>query len=465
MGDCHARIRLQTAVFIVFAVIVAPAAGAAEDQTGAGPESPAAQSLTAPSPEGTTPAWIDAAGRDLQQVVDAAPPFSVIRCDPSRRVTISRTVVIRKPLTLVGLNARLPDGLKKTPILEVFSEHFRLTDFRLLGNNDTVTQKGRCALVRLHAGDFRVERGVFENCTKDGVEVDPREEIGHIVGGVIRDIVGRNVTRDVVSINAGMGKGPIEARHILVENIRGYDSELRGPVEVSDGTDHTTVRKIYAENCVYAIDVQDHSKEGQINRNVLIEDVYALRCRHAVRTQNHPFGHSNLTLRGITAKECEQSIRVSHTDRVTIDDVRILGNTGVEAIKIENCRGVNVRDVRLVGGAADATGLLILDCSDATVDGVSLSGKPDVLAAAVRYRIARGGAFSNLRIQGVFAKHVRDAGIVLEKRDEGATLEDYIVCGNVSRVSDGIGGRGATIFGNVPPRAANHVVPAARPEE
>ena len=186
-----------------------------------------------------------------------------------------------------------------------------------------------------------------------------------------------------------------------------------------------------------AIDVQDHSKEGQINRNVLIEDVYALRCQARRSNRESP------------VRPLESDAPRRHGERMRTVDPRFpyrsrspstnvphsLGNTGSEAIKIENCRGVNVRDVRLVSGAADSTGLLILDCSRR--DGrrrfaLRTTGRPR--APRCDTGLPGGGAFSNLRIHGVFAKHVRDAGIVLEKRDEGATLEDYIVCGNVSRV-------------------------------
>src|SRR5262245_13561692 len=57
--------------------------------------------------------------QDLQQVIDAAPSHAVVQCDPKRVMTLSAPVTIRKPLTLVGLHARLPDKLGKTPLIVV----------------------------------------------------------------------------------------------------------------------------------------------------------------------------------------------------------------------------------------------------------------------------------------------------------------------------------------------------------
>ena len=100
-----------------------------------------------------------------------------------------------------------------------------------------------------------------------------------------------------------------------------------------------------AEDSVYAIDVQDHNQPGQSNRNITVDDVYALRCRHAVRTANTRKAHGNLTLRGITAERCAEPIRVSHTDNLHLGDIRILDHqSGGPLIEIDNCDGVTVRD-------------------------------------------------------------------------------------------------------------------------
>ena len=389
-------------------------------------------------------------GRDLQQVIDAAPPYSIVVCDRNQQLTISTPVVIRKPLTLRGLNARLPDRLGKTSILEVESEHVTITDFALRGNADTVAQEARAPLIRIYTGNFRVVRGVFENSSKDGVEVSPLARSGDIVGGVIRDIVGRGVVRDVVSLSGTLGDRNPQVRNVLIENIRGYDSPLRGSVEVSDGTDHITVRKVYAENCIYAIDLQDHNKKPEINRNIIINDVYALNCRHAIRTANHRFGHANLTMMNITAEQCQHPLQVSNTDRVTIQDVRIIDHKGGgAAMTVQSCDGLTIRDVIIMNSASDGAGLLVQNCQDVIIDGVSLLQKTEGLSSGVRFHISRDRAFSNLRIRNVSAKNVQDAGVILENRSKNGTLADYIVSGNIARVSDRIQGTNGLVINNI----------------
>ncbi len=85
--------------------------------------------------------YADAA--ELQRWIDEAPPYSVVTADRSSQIEIGSTIRIRKPLTLVGLNARLEPGLGKTPMLEVVSEGVRIRDFVLEGNRDTVGQDRR----------------------------------------------------------------------------------------------------------------------------------------------------------------------------------------------------------------------------------------------------------------------------------------------------------------------------------
>jgi hypothetical protein len=107
--------------------------------------------------------------RELPQVIDAAPPHAVIMCDRNQTLVLSTPITIRKPLTLVGLNARLPEKLGKTSLVLVETSGVSVTDFVLTGNADTVPQKDRAPLLVIHAGDFRVERGQFINSSKDGV--------------------------------------------------------------------------------------------------------------------------------------------------------------------------------------------------------------------------------------------------------------------------------------------------------
>src|SRR4051794_30038113 len=130
--------------------------------------------------------------RDVQAVVDAAHPHSIVICNRNRQVVLSRPVRIRKPLTIRGLNARLPAKLGRTSLLVVQSEGVVVSDFELHGNGDTVPQNERAALLVVEAGDFCVERGAFFNSSKDGILIDGGALVGKdLTGGVVKDVVGR----------------------------------------------------------------------------------------------------------------------------------------------------------------------------------------------------------------------------------------------------------------------------------
>lgn len=377
-------------------------------------------------------------GQVLQHAIDTAAPHSIIFCDRNSQMVVSTPVVIRKSLTLRGLNARLPDRLGKTSIIQIESEGVAITDFRLQGNAATVPQTERTALIQIYAGDFRLEHGLFEDSSKDGVEVGPREGSPPVIGGVIRDIVGRGCVRDVVSLGGPSGPGP-HIRNILVENIRGYNSSMRGAVEVSDGCSNITVRTVYAENCMYAVDVQDHSKQ-EVNRDILIDDVYAFRCDRGMRTANHPHGHSNLRIMNLTAEECKRTLQVSNTKNVTIQRICIKGYQGEgAAMSVTNCDGLTIRDITLLNCTSHDTGLLVENCDDVTIDRVKLQNS-ESLSSGVTFRISADKIFRNLIITNVSAQNVRDAGIILERKNKAATLTDYLISNNIARVADRIVG-------------------------
>jgi hypothetical protein len=398
------------------------------------------------------PGFIRVDGRNLQQVIDDAPTNSIILCDPNQPITLSTPVRIHKPLTLRGLNARLPGQLGRTSLVIVTAKGVTISDFQLTGNGDTVPQDQRAPLLVIGAGNFRVENGRLSNSSKDGIMIDGDFAGGDdIVGGVVRDIVGQKVIRDVVSIS-GSGKGAAKIRNVLVDNIRCYDSRLRGCVEVSDGTDNITVRKVYAESSVYVVDVQDHRTLGQTNHNVLVEDVYAFRCKHAIRTANRPLGHANLTVRDITAERCTDPIQISNTENVTLCNVRVINHEGGGyPVYLKNCRGLSVRDVMVQNTTCKGPALLLEDCDVALVDGFLLRGDATNLSSGICFRLTTGEAFSGLHITHVSAPGFPEAGIILEAtgRQKG-TLADYIISGNLARVQDRIRGPRAILFNNLP---------------
>src|SRR5262249_16420489 len=144
-------------------------------------------------------AEIQVGAGDLQKAIDAAPPHSTIVCDPNRELTLSTPIKIDKPLTLRRLHARLPEKLGNPSLLLVTSKAVTVSEFELTGNGDTVSPKERAPLMVIAAGEFRVENGRFNNSSKDGVMIDGDTlAAGDIVGGVVRDIVGNRVSRDVV---------------------------------------------------------------------------------------------------------------------------------------------------------------------------------------------------------------------------------------------------------------------------
>jgi hypothetical protein len=185
-----------------------------------------------------TATMVEVGNRSLAEVIQAAPPHSVILCSRDHELTLSTPILIDKPLTLRGMHAKLPERLGNTSLGIVRAAGVRVTDFELHGNASSVSQDDRAPLLRIHAGDFAVERGVFADSSKDGVMIEAGDQ--DIIGGVVRDVVGVGVIRDTVSISGGSEGAKI--RNVLVDNVRAYRSSRRGAVEVSDGTDNGIIR-------------------------------------------------------------------------------------------------------------------------------------------------------------------------------------------------------------------------------
>ena len=380
---------------------------------------------------------IDAA--ELQAAVDRAAPFSLLLADRSRPVEVSETVRIDKPLTLVGLHMRLAPGLAKTPILEILSEHVRIRDFTLIGNGDSVTQEDRAPLIVVRRGRFVIEDGQTDNSAKDGVMITPSSEFGDIEHGVIRNVTGRDTIRDIVSIG-GRGDEGLYVRHLVVENIRSYGSELRGPVEVSDGSEHITVRDIYAESSFYGVDVQDHGREGMINRHILIDGVQVKDCVTAIRTANRDFGHDGLTIRNVSGQDFRaddrwRPVHVRNTTNVLIENVRISGGPASGPwLVVQNSDNVAIRNVTLADASQEGPAVVIEDADNALVDNVVFTGRSRP-GRAIEYQIRADERFGGLRIRNVVASGTKSAGIALSNLSESGGLSSYAITDNMATVN------------------------------
>lgn len=334
-------------------------------------------SLGALSGVAEAPQTIHVGEQDLQQVIDAAPPHSTVIANRNHEVEITQTVTIDRPITLVGLNARLQSGLVRTPILSVVAEGVRIRDFHLTGNGGTVTQKdnvSRAPLIVVRRGRFVIENGETNNSAKDGIMITPLPEYGDIEHGVVRNVTSRGTIRDTVSIGGAGDKG-LFVRHIVVENIRAYDCELRGAVEASDGSEYITIRDVYAESCRYGVDIQDHNRPGQVNRFIIVDGLHVRKSRFAVRTANRDFGHDGLTIRNVTGTDwpadAEEPFQVRNTSNVLIDNVRLYGCPVAPCMRIRNSDNITLRDISFINGGHDGPALRVEDSNNVVTDNVA----------------------------------------------------------------------------------------------
>jgi len=292
---------------------------------------------------------------EFQALLDKASEGAVVVCEQGKPLVVSKSLTIGKPMTLRGLKANLREKMGNMPLLIVDAKGVTLTDIEVHGNCDSVSQEDRAPLIHVKRGGFCIERCKFYDGSKDGIMVTPDDGAGDIVGGTIRGIEGFRMGRDLVSLSGGCGGQRI--RNVTVENVSLKKGYFRGAVEVSDGSDNITVRHVYAEEAVYAIDVQDHGavqkgkpKPSAPNTNVTLEDVTAVSCRHVIRTANHPLGHADLTLRDFIAKNCRIPVQISNTTRVRIENLTITSEPPIGSpIVLRRDDDVLIRNVTIKG--------------------------------------------------------------------------------------------------------------------
>jgi hypothetical protein len=201
-------------------------------------------------------------------------------------------------------------------------------------------------------------------------------------------------------------------------------------LEISDGSANITGTGIYAENCAYAVDVQDHGQEQEVNRNITLTHLYAKDSKHVLRTANHGWPHYGLTIRDVTAENCRLPLHLSNTLGVLVENVRIFGHFGnLPAIRIINCSHITVRDVLYFGGTAVGPAILVQDTGGLLLENVTVTDQMKELSHAVRYELSNDTTRSNIWMRNIHAPNTVGAAILFVHKEEGGTgrLENYRV--------------------------------------
>lgn len=355
--------------------------------------------------------WLNC-NRDLNKQIQRAKSGDVLRANQECLFTVKKAIKIKKKLKIRNLRVRLKDGVGLTPIFKVLAEGVVIQNFVLYGNRKTVSQADRMSLILVFRSKCTIRNGVFVGATQNGVLVRPSDKGKEIVGGRFENLVGRGCVRDVVSIST-RDAGRLKSRNIVVKNIEAYDSRKKGAVEVSDGARNIYVENVYAERCVYAVDIQDHNKGArEKNSRIRISKVHAKNSKYAIHSETSDIGHSDIVIRNVRAENCNQAIYLKNIGKLSIDGVdsdghRGKGNgvelyncndltlkhvkfatkNGLSAVLLKNSSKITIHDVKLNNGSGYSYGITILATKSKNYQGLTIQNTDLTAARTIGLRI------------------------------------------------------------------------------
>ncbi|KAJ8906836.1 hypothetical protein NDN08_003322 [Rhodosorus marinus] len=344
--------------------------------------------------------------KPLKTQIEGAPIHSELVAYDSCVWMVDETIRVRNPVTIRGVTARLPDGLGNAPLLEVRTEGFTMTDFEFIGNIESVEFEDRESLVAVAMGGFHIERGVLRSSSQHGILVRPMGFHKHdIVGGVLRDLAGYGNRRDLVSITS-MRQGEYISRNIVAENLRAYNQWERGTIEVTDGAKDVYISNVYAENCFYAVDIQDHDEGNDeslahVNR-VFVSNVIAMNCTWAIHSETFVAGHSDISISGVVATDCMNAVLLDRINRLTLTDVKVVnGRNESTQVDIAHAKYVNMRELSFAGGVGESSAITLRQSEKVRVQDVTLADDTNFkYGITVNATVPEQEAFATLSFTG-----------------------------------------------------------------
>ena len=304
--------------------------------------------------------------KDIQKIIDEAKSGDTIEFG-DLQIELDKPLEINtENLTITGLNAKCAKKGKPNELLVVHpsADNFTLSNCEFEGYGDY--DDNRKAFVSIYSNNPHVSNIKGFKGSKDCILICAEHK--NITAGFVSQIEAMRMGRDTVSLQ-GCGEDNKFVSGITVDGVKSTESEYKGAVETSDGSSDNTLRNItyYGKNQEgYAVDVQDHGRRGQTNTNITLFNIKAYDAEHCIKSANHDFGHSGLTIKNCLAEDCEMPIALSNTDNIILENFLVLDKEDDDEVRFtfENCRDITVNSCLVNSKAMDQDAQIDADDDD-----------------------------------------------------------------------------------------------------
>jgi hypothetical protein len=218
-------------------------------------------------------------------------------------------------------------------------------------NVDESTGNGKLSGINIETCQCTVRDVVILESSRHGIVVTSSSD------ATVEDIVGKDNATDTVSF-----EGAVRS---VAQNIRGFRSESRGTLEFNDGCENCTARDIYGEDQWYAVDIQDHHRDGDHNKNLVIDGVVIKGCDFGVHSNTSEISeaHYNISILSVSTKDGVQNsgtlVHLKWCESLSVSGVHWVGQTDGKCIHIIDSEKISINSVTINNGNTGFIGILL----------------------------------------------------------------------------------------------------------
>ncbi|KAJ8903047.1 hypothetical protein NDN08_006362 [Rhodosorus marinus] len=340
-----------------------------------------------------------------EQILAADPYVKLVGPGPNCVFDVS-TVVIRKPLTLSGINVQ---QLNKhdTPVV-VYAEDVTIEDCRFVGLRNLVSDGSRLPLLQIRSGRTAVKHCDFEYSSGVGLMVFPTTD--KIDGVTLRTITGKSNRDGLITLSSNVENGKV-VDNVVVERVRAWagDMSQQHALRIENGVGGVFGDDIYAEGSVYGV-ITTHDGELMRPNRVILTNVEVRRVNTGISVDSKSPSTTEISLnkmlvrysfRAVTMKNInapvvygvtvKNSLR-SYSGQLQFEgcnylSLRVLGFSGMSgspsAITLANSRAVKISGAVLQPSSSYQYAITFYDSMTSPVGGLKLTNN-DFEAARVK---------------------------------------------------------------------------------
>uniref|UniRef100_A0A7S0G0H5 Right handed beta helix domain-containing protein n=2 Tax=Rhodosorus marinus TaxID=101924 RepID=A0A7S0G0H5_9RHOD len=303
------------------------------------------------------------------QVLAADPYAKLVGPGPNCVFRVGK-VVIRKPLTLSGINVQQLNE-SDTPVV-VYAENVIVEHCRFVGVRNRISNGSRLPLLQIRSGRTAVEHCHFEYSSGVGLMVFSTTR--KVDGVTLRRITGKSNRDGLITLSSNAENGKV-VDNVVVEKLRAWSGAMsqRHALRIENGVGSVFVDDVYAEGSSYGVVIKHNGKLQRPNR-VILTNVEVRGVNTGIAVDGKSRSSTEISVNKLRTSYSFRAVQMKNANAPVVYGVVVENSLRSYAgqLQFEGCDYLSLRVLSFSGNSGSPSAITLANSKEVKIGGAVL---------------------------------------------------------------------------------------------